>query len=256
MAEIKWIKLSANIFDNRKIRQIESMPEGDAIVVIWLKLLCLAGNINDGGLVYFTKEMPYTDEMLATQFDKPITIVRLAMNTFVSFGMIEIVDDILHISNWEKYQNAEGMEKIREQDRIRQARHREKLKLLAESRNVTVTLHNALDIDKNKIEEKEEIPPIIPQGEEEELPFSGELLSVFNDWLEYKKEKRQPYKPQGLKALITKTQNCASKYGDEAVIGVISDAMASNYQGILWKQLTSRKPQEQPRYDGKDFFDE
>ena len=57
MAEVKWIKLSSNIFDNTKIKQIEVLPDGDTIIVIWVKLLCLAGNINDNGFVYLTKEI-------------------------------------------------------------------------------------------------------------------------------------------------------------------------------------------------------
>lgn len=149
MADVKWIKMATEIFDNRKIRQIESLPDGDAIIVIWMKLLCLAGNINDNGLVYFTKEIPYTDQMLSTQFNRPMTTVQLAISTFEQFGMVEVIDNLLHISNWEKYQNVEGMEKIREQTRKRVAKHRENQKLL--DCNVTVTQCNATD--KNKIRE-------------------------------------------------------------------------------------------------------
>lgn len=155
MAEVKWIKMATDIFDNRKIKQIESLPDGDAVIVIWMKLLCLAGNINDSGLVYFTKEIPYTDQMLATQFNRPIATIQMAMNTFESFEMIEIIDDMLHISNWEKYQNVEGMEKIREQNRLRKQRQREKQKLLPEvdrDSHVTVTQGHATDIDKNRLD--------------------------------------------------------------------------------------------------------
>lgn len=173
MSEIKWIKITTDIFENRKIRQIESLPDGDAIIVIWLKLLTLAGSINDQGQVYFTKEIPYTEEMMATQFNRPLSTVKLALKVFVEFGMIDIVDDILKISNWEKYQNVDGLERIREQTRKRVAKHREKQKMLevreigenAQSvtecnvtNNVTVTQCNAIeeeeeediDIDKDK----------------------------------------------------------------------------------------------------------
>lgn len=109
MSEVKWIKIAADIFDNRKIRQIVCIPDGDSIIVVWVKLLCLAGNINDSGMIYFTKEIPYTDQMLATQFNRPLATVQLALKTFENFGMIELVDNILHISNWEKYQNVDGM---------------------------------------------------------------------------------------------------------------------------------------------------
>lgn len=146
MSEVKWIKIVTNVFDNRKIRMIEKMPEGDAIIVIWFKVLCLAGTINDNGLILFTPDIAYTEEMLASQFDRPLSTVRLAFQTFLKFGMIEIVDNILCISNWEKYQNVEGMERIREQTRQRVAAHRERKKALSQS-NVTVALRNATDID-------------------------------------------------------------------------------------------------------------
>lgn len=157
MADIKWIKLATNIFDNRKIRQIEMLPEGDSIIVIWVKLMCLAGVVNDGGLVYFTRDIPYTDEMLATEFNRPLSVVRLALATFQNFGMIEIVDNIIHLSSWEKYQSVEGMDRIREQTRRRVAAHRERQKLIASGNatcNATVTDCNAIEEDKE--EEKEE----------------------------------------------------------------------------------------------------
>lgn len=158
MADIKWIKIVTDIFDNRKIKQIESLPEGDTIIVIWFKLLCLAGVINDNGNVYITNEIPYTDETLATQFNRPLKTIQLAMHTFQSFGMIEIIDDILHISNWENYQNIEGMEKVREQNRLRKQRQRENEKLLLGESHVTsrdshATDKNRIDIDKNNIKE-------------------------------------------------------------------------------------------------------
>lgn len=175
MAEVKWIKMATNIFDNRKIRQIECLPEGNAIIVTWLKLLCLAGSINDGGYIYFTKEIPYTEQMLSTQFNMPVSTIQLAFHTFEQFEMVEVVDDILHISNWEKYQNIEGMEKIREQTRKRVARHREKQKLLQTKEcNDTVTQCNATEEDKDKEEDKE------IKEKEKENPSCQMIADQFN----------------------------------------------------------------------------
>lgn len=155
MSEVKWIKITSDIFENRKIRQIESLPDGDAVIVIWLKLLCLAGQINDRGAVYLTREIPYTEEMMATQFKRPLKTIKLALEVFQQFGMIEIVDDILQISNWEKYQNTDGLDRIREQNRIRKQQQRERDRLrvtddLSRDSHVTVTPCHALDIDIDK----------------------------------------------------------------------------------------------------------
>lgn len=165
MADVKWIKIAVDMFDNRKIKQIGSMPEGDSLLLVWVQLLCLAGNVNDGGFIYLTKEIPYTDEMLATQFNKPISTVRLALKTFEQFGMIEIINNMIFLSSWEKYQSIDRLTEIREQTRARVAKHREKQKLLAAGQldgesnvtcNVTVTQGNALeeDIDKDKDKNK------------------------------------------------------------------------------------------------------
>ncbi len=154
MADVKWIKIAINMFDNRKIRQIETMPDGDSLLLIWVKLLCLAGNVNDGGYIYLTKEIPYTDEMLATQFNKPITTIRLALKTFAQFGMIEIINNMIFLSSWEKYQNTDKLEEMREKNRARQKRYydRQKEKLLTEpNKNLTlgITPANALDIEED-----------------------------------------------------------------------------------------------------------
>src|SRR5690625_7572426 len=90
MADIKWIKLSTSMFDDEKIRLIEQMPDADTILVIWVKLLAQAGKTNASGYIYLSENIPYTDEMLATIFDRPISNVRLALQTFEQIGMLAI----------------------------------------------------------------------------------------------------------------------------------------------------------------------
>lgn len=169
MSEVRWIKITTDIFSDEKILLIEQMPDADSLLVIWFKLLCMAGKENNYGVFMMRNRMPYTEEMLATIFRRPLNTVRLALSTFEAFGMIEIDDEIITIPNWEKHQNIEGMEKIREQTRLRVAKHREKQKqaLLVENNvtdsdntSVTVTLRNATDknrIDKNRLEEDKSI---------------------------------------------------------------------------------------------------
>lgn len=135
MADINWIKLRVDMFDDEKIKIIQSMPEGDAILVIWIRIIALAGKSNAKGLVLIEDEFPYSDEMLATIFNKPLATVRLALGTFEKFRMIERTEKGIYISNFEKHQNTEGMEKIREQARIRKQREREKKRALLEAGN-------------------------------------------------------------------------------------------------------------------------
>lgn len=170
MADVKWIKLATNIFDNRKIRQIETLPDGNAVIVVWLKLLCLAGSINDSGMVYFTKEIPYTEQMMAAQFNMPLTTVQLAVRTFEQFGMIEVVDNILHIANWEKYQSTDRLNEIREYNRLAQQKSRAKRKALQAVNDMSMTSQccHDTDIDKDKdIEEEKEREDIVDKPQKQ-----------------------------------------------------------------------------------------
>lgn len=167
MADIKWIKIATDIFDDEKILLIEAMPDADALIVIWFKLLTLAGKQNNSGVFLINDTIPYTDEMLATIFRRPLNTVRLALDTFYKFGMIDIIEDTITIPKWEKHQNIEGMEKIREQTRQRVAKHREKQRLI--ECNVTVTECNATDKDKDKDKNKSSkrfIPPTLTEVQE------------------------------------------------------------------------------------------
>ena len=92
MADIKWIKITTDIFDDEKILLIESLPEADSIIVIWFKLLCLAGKMNNSGVFLLSDKIAYTDKMLATIFRRKESTVQLALKTFEQFGMIEILD--------------------------------------------------------------------------------------------------------------------------------------------------------------------
>ena len=162
MSEIKWIKITTDIFDDEKMCLIDALPDRDAIIVIWIKLIILAGKLNRKGVLAISKNIVYTDEMLAQTFHRPLNTVRMALEVFEKFGMVEKIDGVIMLPNWEKHQNIDGMEKIKEQNRNRAARHRQKQKLLAQSNesnvtnnvtnnvmdNVTVTHGNALDKDK------------------------------------------------------------------------------------------------------------
>ena len=129
MAEdVKWIKLSTGILDDEKIIAIEDMPEGPTLCWFWIKLLALAGRQNREGMIGLTDEIPYTEVQLANRFRMNTATVQLGLKLFEKYGMIEIVNDMIYTRNWSKYQNIEGLEKIKEQNRIRKANQREREK--------------------------------------------------------------------------------------------------------------------------------
>jgi predicted phage replisome organizer len=130
MSEVKWIKIKVDIFNDEKIQLIETMPDADTIIVIWFKLLALAGIKNDGGIVRMNDKMAYTDDMLATIFRRKVSVIILALETFRQFDMIDIVDNKILINNWEKHQNVDGLDKIKLQNKERQQKYRDNQKTL------------------------------------------------------------------------------------------------------------------------------
>lgn len=169
MSDVKWIKIVTDIFDDEKIMLIESLPEADSIIVIWFKLLCLAGKQNNSGVFQINGRIPYTEEMFATIFRRKLNTVRLALTTFEQYGMIEIINNTVTIPNWGKHQSIEQIEARREYQRNYQRQYYAKQKALAEgkkSKRLDKSLDDGLDkdldkqnlngIDKNRLDKKRE----------------------------------------------------------------------------------------------------
>lgn len=132
MSDVKWIKIVTDIFDDEKILLIETLPEADSIIVIWFKLLCLAGRQNNSGVFQLNGRIPYTDEMFATVFRRKINTIRLALKTFEQYGMIEIINGTVTIPNWSKHQTLDRIERNREYMNKYMRKRRDEQRMLAE----------------------------------------------------------------------------------------------------------------------------
>lgn len=231
MNNIKWIKLTVNMFDDEKIKLIQAMPEGDAILLIWVRLILLAGKTNEGGYVYVSDGIPYTEEMLSIIINKPIQIIRLALETFTQLGMIETDDKGIYLINFEKYQSVDRMLEIREYNKLAQRKHREKVKSQLLSMTSQRCQGTDIDIDKNKNRKeeiyKEEKFDTIQQFKSNLSPTDYELLNevIDNYSLDQIKEaieicksknaKTIKYLIQVLKNPIKKTKTIHPKWMDE-----------------------------------------
>lgn len=156
MAEIKWIKITTDMFDNRKIKHLRKLPEGNNIVLIWVMLLTMAGRCNSGGLIFLTENIPYTPKMLADELDFEESTVQLALKALEQFNMIVTDQGFFTIAGWEEYQNIEGLDKIREQNRIRKQNQRERQRLALEEGHVKSRDGHAPEEEKDKDKETEE----------------------------------------------------------------------------------------------------
>ena len=155
--DVKWVKLTTDMFDNRKIKHLRRLPEGNNIVLIWVMLLTMAGRCNSGGMIFLTENIPYTPKMLADELDFEENTVILALRALEDLDMIVTDGKFFSIAGWEEYQNVEGMDKIREQTRERVAKCRERKRLSAGNAtcNATVTQGNAVEEEGEEEQEKE-----------------------------------------------------------------------------------------------------
>ena len=189
MADVKWIKLTTDMFDNRKIKHLRRLPEGNNIVLIWVMLLTMAGRCNASGMIFLTENIPYTTKMLADELDFEENTVKLALNSLEQLNMIVANNGYFAIAGWEEHQNIEGMEKIREQNRLRQKKWYDNQKALSNvTPNVRLTQPNATDIEQDKeIEkEKENISDSHTKKKPEKIKH-GEFKNVLLTEVEYKK---------------------------------------------------------------------
>lgn len=152
MADVKWIKLTTDMFDNRKIKHLRRLPDGNNIVLLWIMLLTMAGRCNAGGMIFLTENIPYTTKMLADELGFEENTVILGIQALESLNMVATNNGIYTIAGWEEYQNTDKLAEMREQTRQRVAKHRENKRLQEcnVTSNADVTLRNAIDIDKER----------------------------------------------------------------------------------------------------------
>ena len=192
MADVKWIKIATDIFDDEKIMLIEA--SGDdcyAIITVWFKLLCLAGKQNNGGIFMLNDKLAYNEEMLATIFRMKSTTIRKALDMFEQFGMIERIEGVVSIPNWNKHQSLDKLEQLKQRNREYVRKYRSKQKQLKDYSKLTckedVSKCKALDIDKEIEEENKN------KKEEIELDSSSRLKATTTPTLkeieDYIKEK-------------------------------------------------------------------
>jgi predicted phage replisome organizer len=251
VADVKWIKITTDIFDDEKILLIESLPEADSIIVIWFKLLCLAGKMNNSGVFMMNDKIAYTDKMLATIFRRKETTVQLALQTFENFGMVEIIDGVITIPNWNKHQSLDVLEKKREYQKELMRKRRAEQKLLCKANGDTNSKANVSRVEREEEREEDkkenksvrETTRTIFQRLLPDYVLSDLLAEKMAEWIIYKTERKEPYKEQGMKSLLRQVENNSMKYGDQAVCNLIEECMANNWKGIIFDRLQSqRKP--------------
>lgn len=264
MSEVKWIKISVDIFNDEKLQAIGTLPDGNMVQLAWFKLLCLAGKCNEGGLLMVTRELPYTDEMLAKRFDMEIGQVQRALDIFQRAGMIDVVENIYFVSNWSKYQNTQSLEEYKKQNRERQQRFREKKKQeLLEGRdsNVTVTQQNNVIVtesasisisnntysfsNNNNLDNYRYLIDNNVYKDSKYIKGNPGLDDVISDWMTYKDSSRPKSKNKyatemSMSKILTVIVKHDKEYGTDAVKEAVDMSIANQWVGIYWDKIEKR----------------
>lgn len=236
MADIKWIKLTTDMFDNRKIKHLRKLPEGNNIVLIWVMLLTMAGRCNSGGLIFLTENIPYTPKMLADELGFEENTVLLALKALEQLNMVVTDQGFFAIAGWQEHQNVEGMEKIREQNRLRQKKWYDKQKSLPEPNvrnNVTVTLPNATEEDKEKEEETEKdkrkksesVSTII-----DNYTDSEDLRNALHEFVKMRQRIKKPMTSYALKLMLKRLTAMATSADTKLLI--LNQSIVKGWQDI------------------------
>lgn len=223
MADVKWIKITTDMFDNRKIKHLRKLPDGNNIVLIWVMLLTMAGRCNSGGMIFLTENIPYTPKMLADELDFEESTVTLALQALERLGMVSTTaDGFLNLPGWEDHQNIEGMEKIRESKRLAQARWREKQKTIAAAAEnyVDSTVDSTENKNNNADKDKEED---IEREEEK-----NSILSASDEAGE------QPTKPKRSKRFTPPEVEEVAAYCEERKNGIDAQHFVDYYEARGW----------------------
>jgi predicted phage replisome organizer len=293
MGEVKWIKLSTNFPDHRKIKKIRRMPQGNDVVLFWVFLLVEAGRSNESGGLYFMENMPYTEEDLASEFDFTIEHVQYSLGILERMQMIVRIEGTIFIKNWEEYQALDKLQKMQEQNRLRQKKYREQQKMKALSapeaennqnipdnsseNNATVTLrerddvtlHNAVDIDKeldididiDKDKQQREEEPFVVDDESPivvsnvfafyDENFSGwitpHIKDILDDWLNTFPE---DVVQRALEISVERNKNQNINYANK----ILSDWDKRNIRTLedvdeAQRRFESERQQKQPNYN-------
>jgi len=175
LADVKWIKITTDMFDNRKIKHLRRLPDGNNIVLIWVMLLTMAGRCNANGLIFLTENIPYTPKMLADELGFEESTVRLALEALEQFNMVKS-EGFLAIPGWDEYQNTDRLSEIREYNRLAKQKSRAKQKLLADVNDKSMTSQACQETDIDIEEDKD----IEIERDIEKIDYKG-ICNAFNE---------------------------------------------------------------------------
>ena len=219
MSGVKWIRIKTNISLDAKFKQIDTMPDADSIECMWFKLIRFSGRLINDGIFLINDKMAYSEQMLSKEFNRPIELIRKAMNTFYKLRMIDI-----------EYEESD-MEK-----QMVASKTSDKVKPEKESTHFV------------KLRTNEQNFKAIIAGNESFSAISrnSDFYNSVLMWMQHKDGKlpkaQNHYNSElSMTRLLNQMIRYADKFGITAVRLAIDSAISSNYMGIVWNRMDEFK---------------
>ena len=219
MSGVKWIRIKTNISLDAKFKQIDTMPDADSIECMWFKLIRCSGRLINDGIFLINDKMAYSEQMLSKEFNRPIELIRKAMNTFYKLRMIDI-----------EYEESD-MEK-----QIVASKTSDKVKPEKESTHFV------------KLRTNEQNFKAIIAGNESFSTISSnpDFYNSVLMWMQHKDGKlpkaQNHYDSElSMTRLLNQMIRYADKFGVPAVCLAIDSAISANYMGIVWNRMDGFK---------------
>lgn len=253
-----WLKLDKDFLKSPQMKVIRNMPNGKDYIIFYLSLML--ESVETVGHLRFTSLVPYNADMLASVTDTNVDIAEKAIKIFCELGMMQIFDDgTIFMTEVPKItgKECESAERVRKYRLKQQEESKRMLQCNDDVTKCNAYIEEEKDKDKNKKitnnNKKEDLIKLLETNEY--FSTNEKLKETLEQWLDYKKERKEYYKETGFKSLLTQIQKASEEYGQDKVIDLINECMANNYKGIIFDKLKQEKERQQPKLSARELRD-
>lgn len=183
-----WLKLKENFFDDKQIRFLRTLPDGDKIVITYLKMQLKS--LKTAGTIRYDRILPSCEDELALMLDEDINIVKFTIKALLQINAIEILEDnsIFMIAMQEligkESASAERMRKLRSKQKSLPSHCDSNVQKCYTEIEVDIEIEKELDKEKEldaEVEKKE--INIFKICESKEIELSDNAINYISDCL-------------------------------------------------------------------------
>lgn len=230
---------------------------------VYIRLMCIMHKSEEYGAILLKQKDKQSEQQvknfslkLAKQLPYEIAIIEKSLIELIEENVIEIQGDKLiqkrmirdnNISEKRAVSGSIGGKKTTEKNnKFAKANKQAKVRAKKQANSEYEIEYEIEDESSNK---KKDIVLPYPL---EEFFFSETLAGKVMEWLTYKQEKKDPYKPTGFKSLLRTIKAQMDKHGERVIIDLIDLSMTNNWKGIIWDRLEGLKLQKEKSAEGRD----